>query len=274
MTPRSVRRAAERKAAKRARKPQPFCPEPEAELPGSSAAASIQDNQDYQPRLLTEARLAANRANAQLSTGPVTVEGKTKSSIDAVTTALTGRTVLLPGDDAARYQAHVQAFVKELKPYGPRECEITQSLADTAWRLNRITTLEMAIFAHGRLEFEALVVDALPEARPALLDMHTFLAYDRQLRNLYTQESRLHSRHLKQSAELKEPQPERNEEESRQYEDAAKLYLAAKKDRKPFHPDEHGFEFSIEDVEAYLEGVRAAAIARETLRSQLQATAN
>ena len=82
--------------------------------------------------------------------------------------------------------------------------------------------------------------------------MHAFLAYDRQLRNLYTEESRLDSRHLKQSAELKEPQPERNEEESRQYEDAAKLYLAARKDRKPFHPDKHAFEFSIEDVEAYL----------------------
>jgi hypothetical protein len=102
------------------------------------------------------------------------------------------------------------------------------------------------------MEFEARVVDAAPEARPAVLDMHASLAYDRQLRNLYTEESRLDSRHLKQSAELKEPQPERNEEESRQYEDAAKLYLAARKDRKPFHPDKHAFEFSIEDVEAYL----------------------
>ena len=38
----------------------------------------------------------------------------------------------------------------------------------------------------------------------------------------------------------------------------AGLYVAAKKDGKPFDPAHYGFEFSTEDIENYLEGVRAA----------------
>ena len=45
---------------------------------------------------ISDRRLAANIANAQLSTGPRTSAGKSKSSLNAVKTGLTGRTVLLP----------------------------------------------------------------------------------------------------------------------------------------------------------------------------------
>jgi hypothetical protein len=59
----------------------------------------------------SERRLAANRANAQRSTGPRTKTGKAKSALNAVKTGLTGRTVLLPTADVAAYQAHVKRFV-------------------------------------------------------------------------------------------------------------------------------------------------------------------
>jgi len=48
-------------------------------------------------------RLAANRANSLLSTGPRTDDGKRKCSLNAVKTGLTGVTVLLPAADAADY---------------------------------------------------------------------------------------------------------------------------------------------------------------------------
>ena len=54
----------------------------------------------------SERRLAANRANAQLSTGPRTPEGKAKSSLNAVKTGLCGRTVLFADEEeAAAYRA-------------------------------------------------------------------------------------------------------------------------------------------------------------------------
>ena len=52
----------------------------------------------------TAAQIAANQANAQSSTGPKSEDGKNRSSLNALKTGLTGRTVLMPGDDAKAYQ--------------------------------------------------------------------------------------------------------------------------------------------------------------------------
>jgi hypothetical protein len=90
--------------------------------------------------LSSERRLAANRANAQLSTGPTTPAGKAKSSLNAVKTGLTGRTVLLPSEDAEAYAAHLARYQEEFQPVGVRETQLVQNLADTQWRLDRIPT--------------------------------------------------------------------------------------------------------------------------------------
>jgi hypothetical protein len=102
-----------------------------------------------------------NRANAQLSTGPTSEAGKAKSSKNALKTALTGRTVLLPEDDAERYEQHLLEYRKAYQPVGERECELVQSLADTTWRLDRIPGLEEALYAIGCSELAAGVADEL-----------------------------------------------------------------------------------------------------------------
>lgn len=158
-------------------------------------------------------RLEANRANAQLSSGPRTEEGKAKPSLNAIKTGLTGRTVLLPGDDAAGYQRHLAAFEEEFQPAGLRECELVQSIADTWWRLCRIPALEMALFAKGRIEFANLFEEEDLTARPHLIDAHTFLVYEKQIRNLQIQEARLARRREKEMAELHALQQQRKEKE-------------------------------------------------------------
>ena len=55
----------------------------------------------------TAAQIEANRKNAQHSTGPKSPETKAKCSLNALKTGLTGRTVLLPADDTAAYQQHL-----------------------------------------------------------------------------------------------------------------------------------------------------------------------
>ncbi len=105
--------------------------------------------------MATDAQTKANQKNAQLSTGPTSSTGKAKSSLNAVKTGLTGRTVLLPGDDAEAYQKHVASFFDRWKPEADDQRNLVQSLADTEWRLLRIPALEMGIYALGRLEFAA-----------------------------------------------------------------------------------------------------------------------
>ncbi|MGH9619962.1 MAG: hypothetical protein ACRD45_09680, partial [Bryobacteraceae bacterium] len=150
MTPRSIRRAAERKARKLARKaekqavmqaataaPEPQMPipetEPDLELLAPAAEPPLPDEPTI-PKTPSPAQLAANRANAQLSTGPRSPAGKAVSRLNAVKSGLTGRSVLLPTDDVAAYEHHVREFMKELNPVGIREQCLAQSIADNMWR--------------------------------------------------------------------------------------------------------------------------------------------
>jgi hypothetical protein len=122
--------------------------------------------------------------------------------------------VLLSAEDAAEYQRHLTAFAEEFQPVGLRECELVQSIADTWWRLRRIPALESALFAKGRIEFANLFDEHDLAARPHLIDAHTFITYEKQIRNLQLQEARLARRREKETAELRALQEERQQKES------------------------------------------------------------
>ena len=159
---------------------------------------------------VSPAQLAANQRNAQLSTGPTSDIGKAKSCLNAVKTGLTGRTVLLPSEDAAEYERHIRAYEKELQPVGQIESDLVQSIADTTWRLSRIPALEMAIFAQGHLEFADSFDAHDPSLRSSLIELQTFTKYEKQLRNLHLQEGRLARRREKETAELRKLQTDRH----------------------------------------------------------------
>jgi hypothetical protein len=188
---------------------------------------------------VSELRVAANRANAQLSTGPRTPAGRAVSSMNAVKTGLTGRTVLLPSDDVEAYRQHLAAYENEYKPVGVRERELVQSLADLQWRLQRIPGLEMAIYARGRDEFAAQFEELDPSVRSARIDLETFLHYEKPLRNLQLQEGRLRRHREKDLAELRELQEQRRQDEDslasffKQQNAALKLARQEKAARRP-----------------------------------------
>jgi hypothetical protein len=179
---------------------------------------------------VSEVRVAANRANAQLSSGPRSTEGKAISSMNAVKTGLTGRTVLLPSDDAEAYQRHLVAYESEFQPVALRERELVQSLADIQWRLQRIPGLEMAIYARGREEFAEKFEEQDPAVRSARIDLETFLQYQKPLRNLQIQEGRLQRQREKDMAELRELQEDRRQAEQPQTALAAITTPAGKPD--------------------------------------------
>jgi hypothetical protein len=101
---------------------------------------------------ISAARLAANRANAQKSCGPVTPEGKATSSLNAVKCGLTGQFLVFASTlELARYQEHVKSYETQFQPVGPEEGALVQSIADIRWRLNQIPGFELAILATGSL---------------------------------------------------------------------------------------------------------------------------
>jgi hypothetical protein len=99
--------------------------------------------------------LAANRANAQLSTGPKSENGELVSSHNALKTGLTGRTIVLPTDDVATYEYLVAVINRKFAPADDYEKHLVQTIADTEWRLLRIPTLEAGLYALGRTELPA-----------------------------------------------------------------------------------------------------------------------
>jgi hypothetical protein len=191
--------------------------------------------------LPSERRLAANRANAQLSTGPRTEAGKAVSSLNAVKTGLTGRAVLLATEDADAYTAHIERFRRQWQPVGDRETELVQSLADTQWRLDRIPNLETGLFALGRLRYADLFEDEKnPQVRRAMIDAHILMTDTKHFKNLHLHESRLSRRYQQDAKELKELQAQRKKEQ----EEAQQRQIQETAPPKALAATPNGFEFT------------------------------
>jgi hypothetical protein len=197
------------------------------------------------------AQVVASRLNGALSHGPTSEEGKATSSLNALKTGLTGRTVLLPSEDAALYEAHLAQFRERYQPVGDQELALVQSLADTHWRLARIPALEMGIYALGRLEFAELFPGQEEGVRKQLIEARIYLSYQRQLVNLGVQEGRLRRQAEKDLAALQALQQPRLLRARARLNEAAKLYIGAVRSgrQEEFDPEALGFEFTIEQIE-------------------------
>lgn len=92
---------------------------------------------------VSPARLAANRNNAQKSTGPRSDAGKARAAQNATTHGLLSRQVLLlPGEDALEWAAFHERFVLDFAPEGELEQILVERISETAWRLRRVGAAE------------------------------------------------------------------------------------------------------------------------------------
>jgi hypothetical protein len=200
---------------------------------------------------LSEAQLAANRANAQHSTGPTSPEGKAKVSLNAVKTGLTGRTVLLSSEEAEPYKALLADYEKLLQPVNVEERALVQSIVDCRWRLDRIPGLEMALLTIIRNEWIARDPMYNAPARAILTEMEIRRKHEKEFRYLQIQEARLARRREKEMAELLRLQKERKAKEAEALAQAAQAYLLATHRNQPFDLAAFGFEFSTQQFQAY-----------------------
>jgi hypothetical protein len=92
--------------------------------------------------MASPAQIAANRANAQKSTGPRTVEGKKKSSLSALKHGLTAETLVLPHEDTVAYQEIRDSLYQQYEPATQQECMLVDQLASAWWRTIRVRQIE------------------------------------------------------------------------------------------------------------------------------------
>jgi hypothetical protein len=92
--------------------------------------------------MATEAQIAANRTNAESSTGPRTKEGKSRSSRNAVTFGIYSAADFVLPEDNGLYRLFCENFQKELAPEGSFELILAAEIVHAAWRLRRCAAVE------------------------------------------------------------------------------------------------------------------------------------
>jgi hypothetical protein len=167
-----------------------------------------------------ERRIRASRANATLST-----------------------------EDPAEYQRHCRQFFDEYQPATPTESQLTQEIADTAWRLNRLPPLEAALLGRA----------ADPPSEQARMAFDIVDAH-RALATLGMHSHRLSRQFQKALDQLREIQSERRQQQERDLKQAAALLELYKHKGIPYHPAElfpaGGFVFSKDQIEAFAERLK------------------
>lgn len=129
--------------------------------------------------MATEKQIAANRANAQKSTGPSTPEGKAKSSLNSLRHGLLARTVVLQGESEDRFNETFQAVLDEFNPATPTEYLLVENMAVAHWRKRRLWDFGRNCMneeaTHQRLiQFENLPAGAETTNDPSLLNSRAF----------------------------------------------------------------------------------------------------
>lgn len=85
---------------------------------------------------------ARNRSNARHSTGPQTIEGKARSSKNAVKYGIFCKDLVLPGEDPELFEQFKRDMLKSLGPRDMLELELAEQIVVAQWRLKRARAAE------------------------------------------------------------------------------------------------------------------------------------
>jgi hypothetical protein len=96
--------------------------------------------------MTTEARIIANRLNAQKSTGPQTPQGKAVVSQNALKHGLSARHDVITSESQADFDLHRDALLAELHPIGPMESILADRIVSLSWRLKRADLIQNQTF--------------------------------------------------------------------------------------------------------------------------------
>jgi hypothetical protein len=100
-------------------------------------------------------------------TGPRTVEGKAKSSMNALKHGLAARTPLIPGEDEEEFKEFVWDVVEDLRPQGPVQAELAQRVAVLMWKRRRLAGAEEQALCELRERYAARTSRRLAELEEA-----------------------------------------------------------------------------------------------------------
>jgi len=92
----------------------------------------------------SDRRIESSRANGALSHGPVTAEGKRRSSRNAEKHGIYSESILLNGESPALYEEVRANYYARFQPADKLEEYLVDQLVACHWRMNRMAHLEAA----------------------------------------------------------------------------------------------------------------------------------
>ena len=96
----------------------------------------------------SERQIAANRLNAQKSTGPSTPEGRAAVRLNGVKHGLTAQTLVLKGENESDFTTLLDSYEAEHQPATPTEEALVLQLAMATWRLRRLYHVEAGFYTY------------------------------------------------------------------------------------------------------------------------------
>jgi hypothetical protein len=107
------------------------------------------------------ARQSASAANARLSTGPKTPEGKARSSENARKHCLTAAQLAIGPEDQEEFDALLADFQCDVAPHGAIQQTLFHELVSAAWNLRRIRRMETELCAGSATYLDLLNDDGI-----------------------------------------------------------------------------------------------------------------
>src|SRR5689334_15603046 len=96
-------------------------------------------------KVTSEKKAAAVRANGALSRGPITPEGKARSSQNALQHGLFSTTVVLATEDPEEFRALYIDYCDYYQPAGRAEHDLIYQIAACVWRMRRAYMMETQV---------------------------------------------------------------------------------------------------------------------------------
>jgi hypothetical protein len=142
--------------------------------------------------MATPAQIAANRANAQKSTGPRSAEGKSASRFNALKHSLDAESIVLPTEDPVEYQTLADEYFQTTRPQTPDERFHVETMIRADWQKRRLARVEADLYrtvlsdSPGASLAEALLADT-PATKLLARVQRQLAAFERAWYRAHTQ---------------------------------------------------------------------------------------
>jgi hypothetical protein len=202
--------------------------------------------------MTSQARIEANRLNAQQSTGPRSAEGKARSSQNSAKHGFTARHItILPGEQPI-YEEMLAQYQTELRPEGILELDFFHQILRASWDMRRASILEAGL----------LTGDTDPLADPTRSkDAERYARY-------YHRAQRLHASSLRRLRELQDLRAARAELSDHAAENLPPLADPVKSSKRTHFRAEAEFKQWVREGELQTELLMRDSLARRAAQNE------